>query len=168
MENIYLTIVLSPLIASVIAGFFGKQIGRTGAHTVTIAGVAISCALSIYVLTTQLAPEAVAYNETVYQWMSVGGISMEVGEHLAERFADRYVKLLCSLSENIVFSAATPGQGGDDHINEQQHDYWITKFEREGFEFNQDTSMQWRSEWEQSGVMFWFFQNLMIFQKKMS
>ena len=79
MENIYLTIVLSPLIASVIAGLFGKQVGRAGAHTVTILGVGIACALSLYVLQTQLAPDAVVYNETVYQWMSVGGINLEVG-----------------------------------------------------------------------------------------
>jgi len=79
VENIYLTIVLSPLIASVIAGLFGKQVGRAGAHTVTILGVGIACALSLYVLQTQLAPDAVVYNETVYQWMSVGGINLEVG-----------------------------------------------------------------------------------------
>ncbi len=42
MENIYLAIVISPLIAAVIAGFFGRQIGRSGAHWVTIIGVGIS------------------------------------------------------------------------------------------------------------------------------
>ncbi len=79
MENIYLTIVLSPLIASVIAGLFGRQVGRAGAHTVTILGVAIACVLSMYVLWDQLANGAAVYNETVYQWMSVGGINLEVG-----------------------------------------------------------------------------------------
>ena len=38
MQNIYLTIVLSPLVASIIAGFFGKQIGRSWSHRITIAG----------------------------------------------------------------------------------------------------------------------------------
>jgi NADH-quinone oxidoreductase subunit L len=79
VENIYLTIVLSPLIASVIAGLFGRQVGRAGAHTVTILGVAIACVLSMYVLWDQLANGAAVYNETVYQWMSVGGINLEVG-----------------------------------------------------------------------------------------
>ncbi len=79
MENIYLTIVLSPLIASVIAGLFGKQVGRAGAHTVTILGVSIACVLSMYVLWNQLANDAAVYNETVYQWMSVGGINLEIG-----------------------------------------------------------------------------------------
>ena len=79
MENIYLTIVLSPLIAAVIAGLFGRQIGRAGAHTLTILGVGLSCVLSLYVLKTQLIDGLPVYNETVYQWMSVGGINMEVG-----------------------------------------------------------------------------------------
>ena len=79
METIYLTIVLAPLIASVVAGLFGRQIGRAGAHTITICAVALSCALSLYVLKVQLADGMPTYNETVYQWMSVGNINMEVG-----------------------------------------------------------------------------------------
>ncbi len=79
MENVYLTIVLSPLLAAIIAGLFGKQVGRAGAHTLTILGVAVSAALSLYVLKGQLWDGVAAYNETVYQWMSVGGINMEVG-----------------------------------------------------------------------------------------
>ena len=50
MQSIYLTIVLAPLAAAIIAGLFGRVIGRTGAHSVAIAGVALSCALSLYVL----------------------------------------------------------------------------------------------------------------------
>jgi NADH-quinone oxidoreductase subunit L len=79
VETIYLTIVLSPLVAAIIAGLFGKQVGRAGAHRVTILGVGIAFALSVYVLMTQLAADSVVYNETVYRWMSVGGIHMEVG-----------------------------------------------------------------------------------------
>ncbi len=48
--GILLTIALAPLAAALLAGLLGRQIGRTGAHTVTIAGVALSCALSFYVL----------------------------------------------------------------------------------------------------------------------
>ena len=47
MESIYLGIVLAPLIGSIIAGLFGKVIGRSGAHWVTIIGVGISCLLSL-------------------------------------------------------------------------------------------------------------------------
>ena len=50
MERIYLTIVLAPLIAAIVAGLFGRPIGRAGAHFVTIGGVAVSFVLSLVVL----------------------------------------------------------------------------------------------------------------------
>jgi hypothetical protein len=61
---------------------------------------------------------------------------MEVAEHLPARTADRYVKLLSSLSSILVFTAAPPGQGGrtaTDHINEQPPWYWMTKYKQLGF-----------------------------------
>ena len=50
MINYYLTIVLAPLAAAVVAGLFGKRIGRAGAHWITILAVGLSCALSMVVL----------------------------------------------------------------------------------------------------------------------
>ncbi|TDJ46853.1 MAG: NADH-quinone oxidoreductase subunit L [Gammaproteobacteria bacterium] len=79
MENTYLAIVLGPLIAAVIAGLFGRQIGRVGAHTITILAVAVSCALSILVLKGQLIDGDPAYNGTVYTWMVTDGVNMEIG-----------------------------------------------------------------------------------------
>ena len=79
MENVYLSIVLSPLIASVVAGLFGRQIGRAGAHWITIIGVAISFVLSLLVLKVQLFDGEQAYNETIYTWMVTDGVTMEVG-----------------------------------------------------------------------------------------
>ncbi|MDG2156202.1 MAG: NADH-quinone oxidoreductase subunit L, partial [Gammaproteobacteria bacterium] len=76
--NIYLTVVLAPLVAALLAGLFGKIIGRAGAHTVAIAGVALAFALSVYTLIQQLAGAAV-FNETVYTWMVLDGLTMEVG-----------------------------------------------------------------------------------------
>jgi NADH-quinone oxidoreductase subunit L len=78
LENIYLAIVLAPLIASAAAGLFGKRIGRAGAHWVTIVGVAISFALSIVVLRDQLGG-ADTYNQALYRWAELGGMSFEVG-----------------------------------------------------------------------------------------
>jgi len=79
VEAIYLTIVLCPLLAAVVAGLFGQQIGRKGAHQITIAGVGLACALSLFVLKSQLVDGAVPINVSVYQWMSIGGINMEIG-----------------------------------------------------------------------------------------
>ena len=79
MGQIYLAIPLAPLLGAIIAGLFGKVIGRTGAHTVTILGVGISCALSIYVLKLFALDGAETYNESVYTWMVSDGVRFEIG-----------------------------------------------------------------------------------------
>ncbi|WP_287597150.1 NADH-quinone oxidoreductase subunit L [Thermomonas sp.] len=71
-------VVLLPLVGSLLAGLFGRRIGRAGAHTATILGVAASCALSVHVL-WQLVQGAATFNENLYTWMQVGDISVNVG-----------------------------------------------------------------------------------------
>ena len=73
-----LLIVLAPLLGAVLAGLFGRKIGRAGAHTATILGVAASCALSCWVL-WQLLQGAVPFNENVYAFFQAGGIQANVG-----------------------------------------------------------------------------------------
>ena len=73
-----LIIVLAPLLGSVIAGLFGRQVGRAGAHSVTILGVATSCVLSCYVL-WQLLQGAAPYNENIYTVFDVASYSAHVG-----------------------------------------------------------------------------------------
>jgi SAM-dependent methyltransferase len=93
-------------------------------------------------------------------------VSMEVAEHLPETVADRYVDLLTRLSRVVVFTAAPPGQGGADHVNEQPPSYWITKFRRRGFEHAEDLSQRWRESWKAAGdVESWYYKNLMIFRR---
>ncbi|MEO8461366.1 MAG: NADH-quinone oxidoreductase subunit L, partial [Dokdonella sp.] len=77
--TILLTIVLAPLFGAILAGLFGRRIGRVGAHSVTIAGVALSCALSIYVLYQLLFGGAQPYNENIYTWFEVGTFSTHIG-----------------------------------------------------------------------------------------
>jgi NADH-quinone oxidoreductase subunit L len=79
MQSTYLTIVLAPLVACIVAGLFGKAIGRIGAHSITILGVAISCALSFEVLYKMLFEGMAPFNGTVYTWMLSDGLHMEVG-----------------------------------------------------------------------------------------
>src|SRR5688500_49269 len=78
-QSVLLTIVLAPLLAAIAAGIAGKVIGRVGAHTVTIAGVALSFGLSAYVLKQLLVDGAPAGNESVYTWLVSDGMRMEVG-----------------------------------------------------------------------------------------
>ncbi|MBP6776763.1 MAG: NADH-quinone oxidoreductase subunit L [Piscinibacter sp.] len=76
--NLLLAIPLAPLAGAVLAGFFGRQIGRAGAHSVTILGVLVSFILSALVL-RDVALEGARFNATVYEWMVFGGLKMEVG-----------------------------------------------------------------------------------------
>jgi NADH-quinone oxidoreductase subunit L len=69
---------LAPLVGAVVAGLFGKQIGRAGAHTVTILGVLVSFLISAWVLYAVVADGA-RFNGTVYEWMRVGSLKMEIG-----------------------------------------------------------------------------------------
>ena len=79
MQPIYLTIALAPLAAAIVAGLFGRTIGRAGAHSVAIAGVALSCALSLYVL-YQIAVLGMApFDGPVYTWLLSDGLKIEVG-----------------------------------------------------------------------------------------
>jgi len=79
MDTIYLLVVLAPLFGAIAAGLFGRQLGRTGAHTVTILGVAVSFVLSVVVFWAHVFGGAGVYNETVYTWMVSDGIQFEVG-----------------------------------------------------------------------------------------
>ena len=79
MYDYYLTIVLAPLAAAIIAGLAGKKIGRAGAHWVTIIGVGISCALSLLVLKNMFWGGAESENISVYTWAVTDGLKMEVG-----------------------------------------------------------------------------------------
>jgi len=76
--NTLLWVPLAPLAGAVISGFFGKAIGRRGAHTVTILGVLIAFILSAMVLES-VAVDGARYNGTVYEWMALGPLKMEVG-----------------------------------------------------------------------------------------
>lgn len=79
MENIYLTIVLAPLIGAIVAGLFGQKIGRAGAHWVAIIGVAISFVLSIVVFKDVIIDGAEVFNGAVYTWAVSDGVTFEVG-----------------------------------------------------------------------------------------
>lgn len=72
IQQLCLIIVLAPLFGSVVAGFFRNQIGRVGAHSVTIAGVALSFLLSLYVAVAILSGAHESVNVNLYTWASGG------------------------------------------------------------------------------------------------
>ncbi len=79
MESLYLAIPLAPLFGALIAGFFGKYIGRTASHWVTSLGVATSLVLALYVLKGIVFDNVAVYNDTVYTWMVSDGMRFEIG-----------------------------------------------------------------------------------------
>ncbi len=79
VPNLYLWIPLAPLIGALIAGLFGRVIGRAGAHWVAIIGVAVSTLLSFIVFKQILVDGGAVFNGTVYTWGRVGGLELVVG-----------------------------------------------------------------------------------------
>ena len=79
MGNLLLTIVLAPLGGAILAGLFGRQIGRSGAHWVTSATVGLSFLLSCVVFKRILLDHEPAYNANLYTWLSTGGIDFHIG-----------------------------------------------------------------------------------------
>jgi len=95
-------------------------------------------------------------------------VSFEVAEHLPESMADNYVRVITQFSPVVIMSAATVGQGGKDHVNEQPHEYWIAKMRRRSFDYDEETSHQVRAEWAENGVAPWYVNNAMIFRRRMA
>ena len=77
MQNLYLLVPLAPLVGAVAAGLFGKVLGRTWTHRITILMVAVSLFASIAIFQDVMAGNT--FNGPVYQWMTSGHTSFEVG-----------------------------------------------------------------------------------------
>jgi NADH-quinone oxidoreductase subunit L len=77
MQKLYLLVPLAPLAGAILAGLFGRMIGRAGAHIVTILGVAVSFAASVVVFQDVQAGNV--FNGTLYTWMTSGSLVFEVG-----------------------------------------------------------------------------------------
>ncbi len=78
-----LTVALAPLVGAVVTGVFGtalggNRIGRGLSHSLTIGGVLLAFILSAQTLQS-VAMDGARFNETIYTWMVVGGLKMEIG-----------------------------------------------------------------------------------------
>jgi len=79
MYNIYLTIVLAPLVGALLAGLAGRVIGRKASHRVTILGVGLSTVLAVIVFVKVVLGGAPAHEVTLYTWGVVGSLRFEIG-----------------------------------------------------------------------------------------
>ncbi|MCF2134415.1 MULTISPECIES: NADH-quinone oxidoreductase subunit L [Mycetohabitans] len=82
--NLLLAVPLAPLAGSLIAGLFGKTIGRHNAHRVTILGVAIAFVISVLVFLDVL--DGASFNGAIYEWATLpslvpgqGSLKLEIG-----------------------------------------------------------------------------------------
>ncbi len=90
-------------------------------------------------------------------------ISLEVAEHLPPETASTFVASLTGLADFVLFSAAIPGQAGDNHVNEQWPDYWAELFDAHGFAVVDQIRKQ---IWDLKRIPVWYRQNALLFVKK--
>ncbi|HQU15447.1 MAG: NADH-quinone oxidoreductase subunit L [Chromatiales bacterium 21-64-14] len=79
MENVYLAIVLGPLVGALVTGIFGPRIGRAPSHLITIAGVGMSFVLSLVVLKHLVIDGAPPFDGPVYTWLVSDGLRVDIG-----------------------------------------------------------------------------------------
>ena len=77
-----LAVPLAPLIGAVLVGIFGTRLGdnwfgRRLCHTIAILGVLVSFILSVAVLLDVI--DGARFNDSIYEWMVIGGLTMEIG-----------------------------------------------------------------------------------------
>jgi SAM-dependent methyltransferase len=87
-------------------------------------------------------------------------LSMEVAEHLPEAASRVLVRTLTELAPVVLFSAALPGQGGIDHVNEQWPAYWAERFAERGF---RAIDCLRGPLWLDETVEWWYRQNALLF-----
>jgi len=114
MENVYLTIVLAPLVGAIIAGFFGGKIGRAGAHWAAIIGVGLSSVLSLWVMSRFIWHDEPAFNGAVYTWMVAEGMRFEIG-FLVDRLTALMMAVVTFVS--LMVHVYTVGYMADDEHN---------------------------------------------------
>jgi NADH-quinone oxidoreductase subunit L len=77
MQTLYLLVPLAPLMGAIIAGLFGRFIGRTWSHRITISLVFVSLVASIVIFMDVL--EGNVFNGSVYTWLVTGDTRFEIG-----------------------------------------------------------------------------------------
>lgn len=90
-------------------------------------------------------------------------VCLEVGEHLPESAAVGLVQTLTAAAPAILFSAATPGQGGTGHVNEQWPAFWRKLFADRGYVRLDPVRPR---VWRDLRVMPWYKLNTFLFVRE--
>jgi SAM-dependent methyltransferase len=89
-------------------------------------------------------------------------MSLEVAEHLPPESSGTFVDSLVAHGPVILFSAAIPGQGGTNHVNEQWPDYWASMFRERGYVVLDAIR---KKIWQNEKVDWWYAQNMLLFAR---
>jgi SAM-dependent methyltransferase len=89
-------------------------------------------------------------------------ISLEVGEHLEPGSSENFVNSICRCSDVVLFSAALPGQGGKNHINEQPVEFWQSLFNKNDYVMKDFVR---KKIWTNKKIRPWYKQNSYIYVK---
>ena len=123
--TLYLTIALAPLAGCLLAGLFGNQIGRKGAHTATILGVGVSAVLSAQVLWGFINGTRAKFDENVYTWLTMGGTDFSVG-FLVDSLTAMMMVVVTSVS--LMVHIYTIGYMKDEEVGYQRFFSYISLF----------------------------------------
>lgn len=93
-------------------------------------------------------------------------MNIEVIEHIDAKYGDTALENITRHSDYLVFSAATPGQGGYGHVNEQPFEYWEMKLNLLNFYCNKEETAKFRKYLKNKKAKKWYIKNISIFEKK--
>lgn len=93
-------------------------------------------------------------------------LCLEVAEHLEEKWANLIIESITRHSDLLIFSAATPGQGGWGHINEQPFEYWEARLNKVGFDCNKLLTAKFRTYLKVKNAKSWYCKNLAVFGRR--
>ena len=95
-------------------------------------------------------------------------LCLEVAEHIPGILTDDLMDALQQATgEILLFSAATPEQGGVGHVNEQPHDYWREKLTNIGLVEDTAMTSNLRRAWsEVAPDAWWYGKNVMVWRRQ--
>lgn len=92
--------------------------------------------------------------------------SYEVAEHIEHKFSEVFVEnITIHKPKKIIITAAPIGQAGTHHVNCQNKDYWVERFEKNGYNIDNETEEIVRSWGDPPNCAPWFLPNLMVYKR---
>lgn len=119
-------------------------------------------------------PDRLMFDPSRFQAVNVAGVfrmgrsfdmaqCLEVAEHLDPAASKTLVDNLVAHAPVVLFSAAPPGQGGENHINERPYEYWRDMFQAHGYALFDFLRPQIRLR---RGVENWYRYNMLMFARE--